>query len=263
MVLNELRLDWYEATIECDTVGLLALIMIAGSQSDGEAPRIKIGRGKYGYKRSHQIESAYFELTIFDLGTDGWPNIIGTGQNADVARRFAKAMQCEGRVSRIDVACDSTEGWWPAYARFAEYAETHPKTLVTHYGDFYRNERGRTLYVGAPSSEKRVRIYEKGIQTEQDSNWIRVELQYRPKDRAAKAWAFKASTSEIADSSQSFIALRATEGFYSPPAYQRPGRETLLALARQYGNVLREELPDAWRIIVDHLKYEWSPGAND
>lgn len=46
-------------------------------------------------------------------------------------------------------------------------------------------EKGRTLYLGAKSSPCRVRLYEKGLQPEyvhlSRENWVRLELQIRPK----------------------------------------------------------------------------------
>lgn len=255
-----LNLDWFEATLECDILEVLGLCAVL-SQSTGEPTkeRITTGRGKHGYKRSHKVNGDDFELTILDLGTDGWPHIIGSGASANIARQISRALGCAGRVSRIDIACDSLEGWLPAEGRALKWADEHPKTAIIHMGDIYRQERGRTIYIGAPSSERRIRIYEKGIQTGGEPNWVRVELQYRPNNRNAKAWAFESSMQDIADSSRAFVALRAEAGLYSPPAYQRPERQPLLALAHQYGNVLREHVPDAWRIIQHYIQREWKP----
>lgn len=258
--MNDLRLDWFEATLECDIVEILGLgALLSQSTGSPNTDNIVMGRGKHGYKRSHKITGETFELTVLDLGSDGWPHIIGSGESAGMAQQIAKALGCPGRASRIDIACDSLEGWLPAEGRALKWADEHPKTAIIHMGDIYRQERGRTIYIGAPSSERRIRIYEKGLQLGGDPNWVRVELQYRPNNRNAKAWAFDSSIRDIADSSRAFVALRAFEGLYSPPAYQRPERQPLLALAHQYGNVLREQVPDAWRIIQYHIQREWTP----
>lgn len=257
--MNDLRLDWFEATLECDILTVLAITMLSASQSETAKPEMVVGRGRLGYKRSHTIKSETTEITILDLGSDGWPHIIGTGQNADIARRIALASTPTGRVSRVDIACDALEPWWKAQGRATTWAIDHPRTPITYVGDFLRATNGRTIYVGAPSSERRVRIYEKGIQLGENPDWIRVELQYRPNNRNAKAWAYQAGLDALANSSKAFLAMRAIAGLYAPPAHERPGRQPLLALARQYGNVLRDEVPEAWRIIVDHLKYDWKP----
>lgn len=257
--MNDLRVDWFEATLETDILSVLALMAVLGQGTDGKEADLKQHKGKHGYRRGHTMKSEHFEITVLDLGSDGWPHIIGSGQSADIARRIAKALNCKGRTSRIDIACDSLEGWLPAEGRALAWADAHPKTAIIHMGDIYRQERGRTIYIGAPSSERRIRIYEKGIQLGQDPSWVRVELQYRPNNRNAKAWAFDSSIRDIADSSRAFVALRAFEGLYTPPAYQPPARQPLLALAHQYGNVLREHVPDAWRIIRDYIRNDWRP----
>lgn len=254
-----LRLDWFEATLECDVVSVIALAMVVGQSVDGTDPTMKVGKGRNGYKRSHVIESEHFTITILDLHASGWPHIVGTGASANAARQIARSIASDGRVSRIDIASDTLEGWAAAENRVALWALEHPKTSVTHFGDFYQQQRGRTLYVGAPASERRVRVYEKGVQLGEDRNWVRVELQYRPPNRAAKAWAFNASLTDIANSHRAFVALRGSADEYTPPGYVRPVRQPIIALAQQYGNVLREEVPEAWRIIVDYLKRDWRP----
>lgn len=259
MIETGLRLDWYEATLECDVLTVLAFSVLTATTDDGIKPSVQVGRGVHGYKRKHVIEGNGLTITILDLGTDGWPHIIGTGQNADYAQLIARASTTTGRVSRIDIACDAIEPWWKAQGRATTWAIDHPKTPITHVGDYLRAEKGRTLYVGAPSSERRIRVYEKGIQMGGEPNWIRVELQYRPNNRNAKGWAFDSSITEIADASRAFLALRTFEGLYTPPAYRPPERQPLLALAHQYGNVLREQVPDAWRIIQHHIQREWKP----
>ena len=54
-------------------------------------------------------------------------------------------------------------------------------------------EEGRTLYLGAPSSAVRVRLYEKGKQPEyrhlSRPNWCRIEVQARPAKEAKSAFA--------------------------------------------------------------------------
>lgn len=262
---DELRLDWYEATLECDTVTLLAMCELVAGLDD--PPTLIYGKGRHGYNRGIIVSSEKFELTILDLGNGGWPHMVAGGASADIGMRIAKMLSVPGRITRVDIACDSLEGWMPAEQRVIEWADTHPKTKLLSVGDFYRQQDGRTYYVGASTSEKRIRVYEKGIQLKGDPNWIRVELQYRPNNRGAKSWAFGATIEEIANSSRAFLALRANSGLYAPPLYERPARQPIVALAHQYGRTLKAEVPDAWRAIVQYLRYEYVPptwkGGND
>lgn len=253
-----IRIDWFEATLECETVTLLTLAAITDESYDG-MDVVSYGKGRHGYQRSIIYRSTDLEFTVLDLGNGGYPHIIGSGQHAETVRRIALSLNVRGRVSRIDLACDSTEGWIPAEKRVLRWADEHPKSSLLAVGDFYRQEKGRTYYVGAASSDRRVRVYEKGIQLGENPDWVRVELQYRPKGKPAKEWAFKASLDELSNSSRVFVALRANQGFYSPPLYERSGREPMIALARQYGRTLQEHTPEAYRIILDYLRNDWSP----
>lgn len=248
-----LRVDWFEATVELDTHVLLAYLALFCTD-DTEEWVMKKGKGQHGYLRSTQLIGPTFECTVLDLGNDGYPHVRATGQNADAVRRVLHGIGCAGRASRVDIACDSLEGWTTAERRVLDFADTHPKTQIMHMGDFHRAERGRTYYLGAPTSERRVRIYEKGIQLGLDPQWVRVELQLRPNNRAAKGWAFRATLPELANSSRTFVAVRALEGLYVPPLFERPGRYPIHALAHQYGRILKQEVPEAYKIILEYLK---------
>lgn len=257
LTVEAMRLDWYEATIETTTVAILTLAHLI--IDSGETPTVDIGHGRHGYKRSTKFTTAQFEFTILDLGNGGWPHIVASGHNAITAQRLARQLTRVGRVSRIDIACDSLEGWLPAERRVLQWADDHPKSALLSVGDFYRQEKGRTYYVGASTSDRRVRVYEKGIQLGENPEWVRVEYQYRPKGREAKQWAYAADLDDLANSSRAFVALRANAGFYAPPLYERAKREPIIALARQYGRALQDEVPEAYRLIIEYLKRDWRP----
>lgn len=251
---EELRLDWFEATLETATQTLLLYAMLIAPNGV-----ITQGKGRHGYKRATIFTDEDLTFTVLDIGNGGWPHIVASGHWSDTVRRMCKSLNVEGRITRVDIACDSLEGWNPAEKRVLQWADDHPKSKLIMVGDFYRQEAGRTYYVGAASSDRRIRIYEKGIQLGENPEWVRVEYQLRPKERAAKTWAYKASLEEIANSSRAFVALRAKAGFYAPPVYDRQAREPIFALARQYGNALKQEVPEAYRLIIDYLQHEWRP----
>lgn len=250
---SALRVDWFEATVELDTHVLLAYLALFCTDDTEEWTIVK-GKGASGYLRSTRLIGPTFDVTVLDLGNGGYPHVRATGQNAEPVRRVLQGIGCVGRVSRVDIACDSTEGWTAAERRVLDYADSHPKTQIMHMGDFHRAERGRTYYLGAATSRRRVRIYEKGIQMGTEPNWVRVELQFRPEDRASKSWAFRASLPELANSSRTFIAVRALEGLYVPPLFERTGTQPIHALAHQYGRILKQEVPEAYKLILEYLK---------
>jgi len=253
-MLDELQIDWFEATLDCPTQTILLYAKLIAP--DG---LITQGNGRHGYKRSIIFTDDNLTFTVLDLGNGGLPHIVASGHWSETVRRMCKTMGITGRVSRVDIACDSLEGWLPAEKRVLQWADDHPKSKLLMVGDFYRQESGRTYYVGAPSSDRRIRIYEKGIQLGENPEWVRVEYQLRPKERSAKEWAYNATIEELANSSRAFVALRAKAGFYAPPVFDRGQREPIFALARQYGKALQAEVPEAYRLIIQYLQREWKP----
>lgn len=86
-------------------------------------------------------------------------------------------------VSRIDIACDDREG----YLDMDEIISRTRSNAVNsrmRWRDIHEslngeNKAGATVYIGAPSSEFRVRIYDKALEQEEEGHWVRVELVMR------------------------------------------------------------------------------------
>lgn len=240
-------IDWFQATVHTSTEELLGALLTLPDAT------IESTRGRLGYKRGFKILTEFFEVTVLDLGPGGYPHVVASGSGAGDVRALVTS-RFTGNATRIDVARDALEQWADSYARVEQWAEDHPHSKIMHVGDYMRGEEGRTVYIGAASSERRVRMYEKGKQLGERRDWIRVELQLRPNNKAAKAWAFSASIDALGNSSRAFVAVRARKGLYTAPRIARAPRNPLLALARQYGRVLKQELPEAHRILMEHLK---------
>lgn len=97
----------------------------------------------------------------------------------------------EHGVSRVDVAVDVFDGWsyLEAAAEAIKLAQAHSITTSTE-GDWVAGVRGRSLYIGARSSERRRVLYEKGIEQGSDArDWIRFELRVRPSSREKQTYA--------------------------------------------------------------------------
>ena len=96
-------------------------------------------------------------------------------------------------VSRIDIACDDREG----YLNMDEIvARTRANAVNSRmrWKDIHESidgvsKAGATVYIGAPSSDFRVRIYDKALEQGADGHWVRVELVMR----SANANAFVAA----------------------------------------------------------------------
>ena len=86
-------------------------------------------------------------------------------------------------VSRLDIACDDREG----FLNMEEIVEkvqaneinSRMKRRDVHFSLEGTQQAGATVYIGAASSEFRVRIYDKALEQGVEGHWIRVELVMR------------------------------------------------------------------------------------
>lgn len=86
-------------------------------------------------------------------------------------------------VSRIDIACDDRSGALDMNEIIRKVQDNEinsrmtKRSVVVSYDGVQRG--GSTVYIGAPSSDFRVRIYDKAAEQGFDGHWIRVELVMR------------------------------------------------------------------------------------
>lgn len=86
-------------------------------------------------------------------------------------------------ISRIDVACDDREGYlcMGDIVRKVQDNEVNSRmtkrTVMVSYDG--TESSGSTVYIGAPSSDFRIRIYDKALESGESGHWIRVELVMR------------------------------------------------------------------------------------
>lgn len=154
-----------------------------------EAEVVTIGKGLHGWSRSLV---AYDRLgfktgaVYFGGGRDD-VHVVSSSQTAHAARQAVVGV-AEARTSRVDTRVDTLTPWDALVQAVSDVAG--PRTKVTFMQTTVggKNE-GRTLYVGAPSSSVRVRVYEKWLESpgmyEDGTN--RVEVQLRPPSRAKES----------------------------------------------------------------------------
>ena len=86
-------------------------------------------------------------------------------------------------VSRIDIACDDREGSlnMDEIIDRTRSNEINSRLLrrTINFSLNGKDKAGATVYIGAPSSEFRVRIYDKALEQGVEGHWIRVELVMR------------------------------------------------------------------------------------
>lgn len=95
----------------------------------------------------------------------------------------------DANVSRIDIACDDRAGYLDMDAILTKTQTNEvnsrmtKRSTVVSFDGTQRN--GATVYIGAPSSSFRVRIYDKALEQGESGHWVRVELVMRSQNANA------------------------------------------------------------------------------
>ena len=107
----------------------------------------------------------------------------GTGSVAFPALFRLLTADETANISRIDIACDDREGYLDMDKIIDKTRSNEINSrLLRRTINFSLNGKekaGATVYIGAPSSDFRVRIYDKALEQGVDGHWIRVELVMR------------------------------------------------------------------------------------
>lgn len=236
-----MRWDWYQATVETEPDHVIGELLAAFDMAS-----LKDCPPNRPYERGVAIVRGDRTLAkCFWGGVNPKPNVLATGEDSVIAAGVLRNGIAH-RVSRAD-ACEDYEspGAWDGIAgMWLETAEEFGVT-VTHQGDFYRAEKGRTLYLGAPSSVVRARCYEKGVQLGIDRPIVRAEVQCRPKshakDRVSKLepeeiWGLSRWSRSLGECLTGLEIPRVLAGtLYTPTDTDR----ARAALLRQYGKHLQ------------------------
>ncbi len=141
-----------------------------------------------GYKESVILRRAERTICRIQWGgnTGHLTQLKTSGEGSHEVTQVLRDLVPIHKVQRVDVCDDYDEpGVFSALAGWAMTCAEEFNVKVTHMGDWYRAEKGRTLTVGSRQSPGYMRIYEKGI--EQKSGQIhhaRAELEVKPVKQA-------------------------------------------------------------------------------
>lgn len=250
------RFDWYASTLCDDPAPSLSAVeglVVLGDQT-------RAVRGAYGYSRGLQVLRDGDVLATCYEAPSRPDFVVSSGHHAhDLAEAFRNIFP-GGSVSRADSAIDFSGG-----ADFYDYAHDWAsdrfkgRVKMRQWIDESGPQDARTFYLGSPSSEVVVRIYEKWLQDPTYSaGTVRAEVQVRPEKRARKRYAGTASSDDLWGFSR-FSRLLASElasvGAPAPPP--RSARvsdldRALDTVVRQYRRTFLEHLErldgdvDAW-----------------
>jgi hypothetical protein len=195
--------------------------------------------------KAHDAEGYLLASVYFGGGRDD-VHVVSTSAVADRARRAVVGRDAGARTARVDTRVDTLMPF-EDLERVCETAAGQKARLTRMesytVSDGVKESLGRTLYVGAPSSMVRVRLYEKW--RESPGQYVegtnRVEVQLRPPSRAkgmVSAWS----------PAETFCASQLTRRLASElgPEVAHPGtlqkaratpdlERTLRAMGEQYG----------------------------
>lgn len=261
-----MKIDYYSATINDTPQNIMQL-----SKDVLEAQWIPAKSGQLGYKARAILTASNGNklATLLWAGNDDMlPHMYSSSDNSIIVSEMLRNYYYDRHtVSRIDVCEDYIADYNKVYKQLARLAKKLGIKVSTA-GDWLtpNSPDGRTLYLGAPSSEARVRLYEKGkqqkilnqsyrydyaskllgIEQEKDplDNWVRLELQYKPKDKVTrqelasteplKVWGATSWTQLLADK----ILKQKLDRLEQAPRLPPDDERTLNAMITQYRRYL-------------------------
>jgi len=195
--------------------------------------------------------------TVYFGGRDD-VHLVSTSAAADAVRPKVVSI-AEARTSRVDTRVDTLLPFDELRAVCEDVAGA--KAKITYMESSMAGESlGRTIYVGAPSSMVRVRVYEKWLESpgQYVEGTNRVEVQLRPPSRAKRAvseWT-PAMTFCASELTRRLAASLGTE-LVKPGTLQKskgtPDLErSLRAMGEQYGGVV-----DRWLSVGGDVDRVW------
>ena len=246
-----MKFDYYSATIpEQEYTSALTVLhaLIPGKLVDHQ-------RGMNGYQNHWTIDGPRgSQCTFMAGGHNIFPNAFATGTHApDFVSVVRDLWPGNHNVTRVDVAEDfDGPGAWDKLSKTLLSVVDDRSLEVQHRGDYHRNVKGRTLYVGSRQSLCHVRLYEKGIQMREDDpfnpekaslDWVRLEAEIKPKRSDDKLRASTLSPLEVwgfSPTSSAILEACCNQKVNRIPVTQAPrldDEKLLDHVARQYGKL--------------------------
>lgn len=181
------------------------------------------GKGLQGWERSLvAFDVDGYKIGTVYLGGRDDLHVVCTSDAADVGRGAILNRDAEAKTARVDTRVDSLVEF-EELARVCEEVAGQYNSKVTVIESRQGGKSlGRTVYVGAPTSAVRVRLYEKWLESpgEYAEGTNRVEVQLRPASRV------KQRVSEWT-AAETFCASKVTRALASALGDRKAPRATL------------------------------------
>jgi hypothetical protein len=263
------RFDWYQATVGAPVNDVRACLAAMVDRPFWEPQK----RGTQGYGFADHLQGP--DGTAARLwwgGTHVFPHVVLSGgdahQGAMLLRQAFPEVQA---VTRADVCIDyAEEGAYDRLQAAALVVAGADKIKVNTAGDHLLTMQGRTLYLGAPTSHTRLRLYDKAAQLRgqfaQDpvklatvpDHLARFEAQVRPQTPMAKYNASKAEPLSLMGSAKwlrklmGMVAGMEIEPFQAGKVWRQSDDDrAYAALLAQYGGLLSRVRDDlgSWDMV--------------
>jgi len=223
------KFDWYQATVAALPEPVISTLVEDLSENLGvPVQRFDLPKGIQGYKHQTQLvdDAARVLCDIWHGGNDPRPSVKFTSSQSPGGAALIRN-RWQHVVSRADVACDVV-GEPGLFEELHEWSLPFSQKWGIVRERFLADgeDNGSTIYFGSRHSERRVRIYQKGLEvafregrkgseiTEDERNTVRMELQYRPQKAPARLYAATAEPFELwapspwtADAARSLFAM--------------------------------------------------------
>ena len=264
------RFDWYQATVESEVGPLLRALEggFPGARWEG------MPKAPQGYAFGHRLSDVDGQVCmVWYGGTHELPHVVSSGETAQPVAEVLRAEYGGGRhrVSRADACIDFAEpGADDRLQGIALGVAAEAKVKVSTAGDHLLTKQCRTVYLGAPTSHTRLRIYEKADELRQKyradparlasvpAELARLECQVRPQTPMGRVAAAQVDPVVLMGSSRWMRELmRLVAGLdLEPFEAGKPWRQAdddraYAALLAQYGGLLARIRSDlgSWDMV--------------
>lgn len=242
------RWDWSATTHDPVGSGLTGRELVTDLVSVCDPLAVVPSKGLQGWEKGVEVygQDGNVSARVYWGGSRADVHVVSSSEAAHMIRPRVAGMY-GAKTARVDTRVDTLR----SYSELVQIARdtAGPRTKLTFMASEVGGEStGRTLYVGSPTSDVRVRIYEKHLESpgSYDEPVNRVEVQFRPPSRG------KQEVSERLPG-ETFCASKLTRRLadalgadvYMPVSVQKPKpvpdlERTLEHMGRQYGRAANE-----------------------
>lgn len=192
-ILERSFFDWYAGTVF--TNNLKKFVNLAKAEFDCDVANIKpVPPYENGYEFC--IGDTQF-FRAYEGGHNEGIYVIASGHRAPKFSQWIRKRFPNHQISRMDAAIDFDEpGLFDIFYNHCQYLASKYRVTFDQKGDYrpeHLREGGRTVSLGSRKSPVYIRIYEKGyeqLEKENDTSasldWVRVEVEFKPKNSYAK-----------------------------------------------------------------------------